>query len=366
MATINLEEVDFDELSVSKKELTEWVENNREKIEDARELWLDLETRIISAVGNPAHDSDFVALKNAETQKQNEVKYSLMKDSEEEQIAYAPAMVPDELDKDGDLVPAPVVRKTAHNFIREKRVDEADMEHETPKSSHEASKNRGTIVESWILKEDQEYELVDGTKKNYDEGTWMVGIQYKDNVWNKIKQGEITGYSIHGAPTVVKNTERYINGEDNSNSMGDNKDNTDEVTVSVDQKEIADQIASQVTETVEEQVDLEPETETKEVYPEFDEYTAEKEVETETIIEVLAESMDVSVEDVSEALSGMSEDEDEPEENEQEEDSTEEDTEEQKSVDRNASELGQTETEGDTEDAQKDQEFAEEIEDMWS
>ena len=359
MATINLDKIDFDKLSVSEKELTEWVENNQDKIKEARELWLDLETRIISAVGNPAHNSDFVALKNAESQKQNKVKYSLTDKSEELQIAYAPAMVPDELDKEGDLVPEPVVRNTAHNFIKDKRVEEADMEHETPKQSSEAINKRGTIVESWILKEDQEYELVDGTTQTYQKGVWMVGIQYNDDVWNKIKSGEINGYSIHGSPTVVKNTTRYINKENNNTNMGDKQDN---ITVSVDQKEIAEQIASKVSETVEEQVDLEPETETKEVevFPDFSEYTAEKEISEEQTIEFLAEQKDLTVDEITEAIESITKEEDEEEDEEEMED-------EQKSVNRNASENSQIDLdEEDSEDVQKSEDFEEELADMWS
>lgn len=222
-----IEEIDFSTIPMSKDEFKEWYENHAEEVKDARELWLDLDTQVVSAVENPSHDSAFVALKSVESEGVQNTGTKMLKEMDDEkQIAYAPAMVPNQQDKDGDIVPDKIVEHSAHEFLKELRNDEIDADHETPISFDNASKNRGTVVESWTLDESEEMETVDGEIKTYPKGTWMLAVKFKDETWDRIKSGEITGYSIMGQPTVI---ETKSEGQTFNNPQKDNTNMSNEI-----------------------------------------------------------------------------------------------------------------------------------------
>lgn len=355
MVEINLEEMDFSKLSVSENVLRKWIKNNQEKIKEARELWLGLDTKIISTVENPSHDSDFVALKNADPEKTDELKYSFLSESEEEQIAYAPALVPDELDKDGDIIPKPVVRNSAHNFIQNKRVDETDVDHES-RNYDSAISERGTVVESWILKDQKDFELPNGDTKTYDEGVWMVGIKFTDDeVWDKIKNGELKGYSIQGKPIVVKSeSERYLKGENNNTNMSEQE--SEEVQVTMNKEEMVDSITEQVTEGVSDEIDDLTETKEVEVVPDIESYVEKAEVSIEDVIDMYG------VDKVAEALNEYMDEEEEDEDEEDSEEDNEEEEEDSEKEETEESEKSKEETEEEETEKSEESEEAEKTE----
>ena len=54
-------------------------------------------------------------------------------------------------------------------------------------------KDVGVPVESWILRED----AIGGDGKMLPAGTWMLTTRVtKDDAWERVKAGELTGYSI--------------------------------------------------------------------------------------------------------------------------------------------------------------------------
>lgn len=368
MASINLEEIDFSTLPVSKEEMKAWLQENKYLVDEARELWLDLETQVVSAVENPSHPSEFVALKSDEVKSKQ---IPLLKDkekSEEKQIAYAPAMVADTLDAEKDLVPAPIVEKAAHQYMQEKRNEEIDADHETPIGSDEAITSRGTVVESWVLKEAREFEDPEGDIKSYPQGTWMIGVKFKDEVWNRIKEGEIEGYSIMGTPTVIEPTQESqkdetLKGEQNNNTSMSETESTEEteteeseqeteqetVSVSMDKDELVSQIVSEVKEEVSEE-DTEEETEEEaeeseeaedtESEKSLEDFVSEKEIMDQDLIGIIADHFEVDVAEISDALAPFMDgeesndmDDEDDEEEESEDTETEEDTESEKSED---------------------------------
>lgn len=178
-----------------------------ESIKDgAKSILSDLGLETVSWVENPSQDSMFVMMKNSD----NLVKKStsIYKEPEENnwETVYGPVMRPNDIDKDGDIAPAHDIRKAAHEFMAEGRVKQFDTD-------HDLNTGKGTLVESWILKEDKEYELPDGSKETIEEGSWMVGVQPNQEVKERIENGEITGWSIFGQADKIelKNQPRMKN-----------------------------------------------------------------------------------------------------------------------------------------------------------
>jgi hypothetical protein len=230
MVDLSLDKIDFSELRVSREDIENWVDNNNDilKQEDIRQLWVDLQVNVLSTVENPAHPSEVLAMKSEDGDSYTREVPALK--SEDEQIIKAPAMVADRPDREGDLVPSPVVEASAHDFLKNKRIDEVDSDHETPIGSEQSLTERGSVVESWILAEDKSYETVDGDSIDYQEGDWMVKIEITDDeTWDRFKSGELTGLSIMGRPEFVELSNTVIQDEDNNKDMTEEKESMEEV-----------------------------------------------------------------------------------------------------------------------------------------
>lgn len=350
---MNLDKINFDNIPYTKEQVKEWYEEHKDVVRKSDRVWIDLLPQVISAVETPAQDSEFIEVKSNE--KIEEFDYLKSEKEDEEMISYAAVMTPNIKDKDGDVIPDFVVREAAHRFMAEKRNKDVDEAHESRFSDH-SIKTRGTVIESWTLDEPEEFETINNNKKRYPENTWMAKIKFEDeDVWSKIKAGEITGYSIQGEPEVIDlDEEKYIKGDNKDSNMTEDK-NTDGVTVTVEQDQLVDTIATQISE----QVELEPETKEVEVVPDFDEYTEEievKEINTQDLIGLVADHFEVEASEVSDALENIGGESEE----EQETESEDEETEETKEVNRNASEENQSEDESETKQADED-----DFSDLW-
>lgn len=118
----------------------------------------------------------------------------IYKKDDVQQIIYGKALVPNRVDSQGDIVSKDDVEKTAHEFLM--NIQKAYVELlSTGKNVTNASQigymhkvfkgvgGFGYIVESYI---DQE-------------GSWILATKITNkDVWKKIADGEITGYSIGG------------------------------------------------------------------------------------------------------------------------------------------------------------------------
>lgn len=383
MVDIDLDKIDFSELPITREGLEEWLEENGDVVESARELWLDLDVQVVSTVENPAHRSEVVAMKNEDTERARAEEVPLLtykeeKDSEQEEgLIYAPAMVPDEPDKEGDVVPTPVVEKAAHDYMRNLRNEEVDADHETPIQMDEAINSRGTVVESWLLKEEKQFETAEGDTQTYQEGTWMMGIDAEKEVYERFKAGELSGLSIMGTPSVVKSEESQtlIQADEETDIMTESEsENT--VSVQIEKDELAENIADTVAESIE-LPEPEPEVEIKEPETLEELETATKaidpdEVDLRNLDALIADLMPdgINASDVTEALAPLrdefsdSEEESVEEDAEEVEETEEEDTEVEPEATEESEEPEETEekdTEAeDTEDAEKDAEDTEE------
>lgn len=109
--------------------------------------------------------------------------------NEEEQIVTAPVLIPDREDRHGDVIPKENIEEVAYKFLAE--YGNIDIMH--------TLKNVGVPVESYIAPTDLTFEL-EGREKQVPKGTWMMSVKVTNGeVWQAVKSGEITGFSIYGA-----------------------------------------------------------------------------------------------------------------------------------------------------------------------
>lgn len=166
----------------------------REAIENGAGLIADVGVDLVSGVDVPAVDSKWVMTKSADAADGHDYRAQspilLAKaDDGDKRLSYAAAMIPREPDKEGDVVATPTVEKAAHGFLKGDGGVDTD---------HSLIDGEGEVVESWVLKQDRAFDLPGGESETYAAGTWMVGIEWGKDAWERIKDGELTGLSIYG------------------------------------------------------------------------------------------------------------------------------------------------------------------------
>jgi len=212
-----------------------WLEEEgKEALSDpnAQDVLSTLEVEFVSPVDTPAQDSEWVIAKNAEDPDgethrwQSEAtlyvrKRDESKDDDVKQIAFAPVLIPKEADKQGDVIPAPAIEDAAHKYLAEYRKVDSD---------HDLRDGKGKPVESWTLKQDTTFEKPDGTEsRTYPEGTWVMGIKFEDETWERVEAGELNGLSIFGGAKPVDVDALLGKGIDDANKSedGDTDGDTD-------------------------------------------------------------------------------------------------------------------------------------------
>lgn len=119
---------------------------------------------------------------------------------DEKRIVVGPAMIPDLriFRKDASGKPyyvyfsSETIKMIAEKYMRYKYIDNNDTNH-----NGEAAKDV-YVVESWI-KEDSEDKSNKYGYKDLPIGTWFVAMKVRnDEVWDKVKNGELNGFSVSG------------------------------------------------------------------------------------------------------------------------------------------------------------------------
>jgi hypothetical protein len=123
--------------------------------------------------------------------------YKLRKVDEDKRMVYGPAMIPDlpiyRMDEKGNeffiKFPKDVVREMAHRFLMKNN-------HQNTTVDHEKKLSNTIVVESWIKEGESDKSISLGLGELPD-GTWLTGSKVNDDdVWSRVKSGELTGYSI--------------------------------------------------------------------------------------------------------------------------------------------------------------------------
>jgi len=157
--------------------------------DDSQELAIDA----ISLVTSPAIEQDFVYF----GKEKNNLTFA--KVDEEKRMLVSPALIPNKqifrhdpnTDSDYYVYFSPeTVRKASELYLKHNNHHKATYQHQDRVS--------GVLtVESWIKEGDQDKSKLYG----YDlpNGTWFVKMKIEnDELWNKIKEGELRGLSIEG------------------------------------------------------------------------------------------------------------------------------------------------------------------------
>jgi hypothetical protein len=145
----------------------------------------------ISVVMSPAIESNFIHLSKHEV--------VLKEIDAEKRILMGAALIPDKQiyrrnDKTKDeyyiYFSKATIRKASELFLMNANQNNSTLEH--------SQKLKGmSVVESWIIEGEND------KSKNYGfdlpKGTWMISMKVNnDEIWNKVKLGEVKGFSIEG------------------------------------------------------------------------------------------------------------------------------------------------------------------------
>lgn len=155
----------------------------------------DLEVEFVSLVDKGANKKKFL-IKKSKDGNSFELNVEFMKQMDQEkQIVTGIVYEPKSLDSHGEYMEAEDIEKAAYNFLAKYR--KIDVQHSFVQTNEE-------VVESWIAKSD---ENINGEK--IKKGTWLMSVKVNDkNTWEKIKSGDITGFSLAGTGTVIEKQDK--------------------------------------------------------------------------------------------------------------------------------------------------------------
>jgi hypothetical protein len=145
----------------------------------------------VSVVESPAIEENFIALKKHEVE--------LKEVDAEKRILMGAALVPNKQiyrrNKDKEFYiyfSEDTVRKASELFLMRANQNNATYEHERKML------DGMSVVESWII-EDEKTDKSRLYNFNLPKGTWMISMKVNnDDVWQKVKDGEVKGFSIEG------------------------------------------------------------------------------------------------------------------------------------------------------------------------
>ncbi|MBT2727846.1 terminase [Bacillus sp. ISL-75] len=155
----------------------------------------------VSYVDKGANQKKFFLTKSASTPTfQKEVKI-ITKADDEQQLVYGVVYEPDVEDAHGDSMTIDEIEKSAHKFLKDFRnID----------TQHDFEAGAGELVESYIAPVEMD---IDG--EIITKGSWVIVTKATEEIWESIKKGEFTGYSMAGtAEAIEKQTSPVAKSED--------------------------------------------------------------------------------------------------------------------------------------------------------
>lgn len=230
----------------------------------------------LSVVSDPAMQDAWIALN--EHPKQIE----LAEVSAEKRLLLGAALIPDKKiyrNIDGNefyiTFKADTIEKLAHNFFKKQNNNNSSLEHEVVLSDM-------SVVEGWIV-EDPKNDKSNAFGKTYEKGTFVTMMKVdNDDVWAKVKSGEITGFSIEallGLQEINLKSEIEMTEETQKSIVADVIAGV-KALFNVNKEEIADAPVVDLTEVeAQPEVEAEPQVEAQ---PEFD-----KEAFMQSVIETV-------------------------------------------------------------------------------
>lgn len=119
---------------------------------------------------------------------------AILKASDEEQTVSGIVLQPEVVDAQGDIMSADVIKQAAYAFLMNfNKSTKLGLQHA------KFPKGKLALVESYIAPNG----IVLGAK-TVKQGAWIMTVKVLDaDVWKKVKDGKITGFSIGGRARVV-------------------------------------------------------------------------------------------------------------------------------------------------------------------
>jgi hypothetical protein len=102
---------------------------------------------------------------------------------EDKQIVFGEVYAPNMVDTDWEAMTPEDTEYAAHNFMKNKYIDRIDINHNKKESG-------ALVVESYIVRTPDD--------PFYNEGAWVMGVWVPDEVWKKVKTGELNAFSFYG------------------------------------------------------------------------------------------------------------------------------------------------------------------------
>jgi len=115
--------------------------------------------------------------------------FEIVKVLDESEFTYVlgPVLVPESVDKQGDIVSREEVEKAAHGYMEDSQ--RPGLMHRLMLGNRDAA-----VVESYLTRVEHKF-----GKRTIPEGTWMVGMRlYEERLRKLVLSGEMRGYSIGG------------------------------------------------------------------------------------------------------------------------------------------------------------------------
>ncbi|MFP7232019.1 XkdF-like putative serine protease domain-containing protein [Bacillus subtilis] len=156
----------------------------------AREL-RNAKISFVSYVDKAANQTEFFFTKSdGPPSFEKKVRLFTKSEQDEQKLVYGIVYEPDVPDAHGDFMTAEEIEKAAHGFLAEAR--EIDI-------NHSFEGGTGVVVESYVAPDD----FTIGSKR-ITKGSWVLVTRASDEVWEQIKAGIITGYSMAGTADVYE------------------------------------------------------------------------------------------------------------------------------------------------------------------
>lgn len=102
--------------------------------------------------------------------------------NEEEQVAYGVVYSPNHIDTDWETMTSDEIQKMAWRFLATRESDKIDIQHNLEECG-------AIVVESFIARP---------SDPDFPEGSWVLGVKCPDDVWERIKDGELNAFSFYG------------------------------------------------------------------------------------------------------------------------------------------------------------------------
>lgn len=129
-----------------------------------------------------------------QTTVEKRIEVSIIKANDEEQTVSGIVLQPEVVDAHGDVMSADVIKESAYNFLQNFNVStKLGLQHST------FPKGKMALVESYVAPNG----IVLGAK-TVKQGSWIMTVKVLDKeLWKKVKDGKVTGFSIGGRAKVV-------------------------------------------------------------------------------------------------------------------------------------------------------------------